>query len=191
MPASNIVNDNNTITNVVESTLSGSSGSNFTIKNDGTLAVSEYVSSTLKSILQVIVGTGVNIGAVSRQVEILGNLQIDGSLIVTSITLTVPINGATIIITGTATGPKINLTVGSLTRIVSGTTSVPQNGNVVVTHGLGATPDIVCPIMAAVGGSAGSYLGIEVDTYTSTQFTLHQYNASAATSTIAWIAIKL
>lgn len=188
MVSTNLVNDGNTSTNIIEATLSGSSGSNVAIKNDGTMIMAEYVASTLTNLLQVIPGTGVKAGNTGRPVEILGNLLVDGNLSINSITAS-----STLAVTSVSATPNIvvgtlGLTIGSLTRISTGSATVPSSQTIVVTHNLGAIPDIVLLTCTTFNNVFAAYIATS---FTSTQFTLNQFsNNNVAGMVYLWLAIK-
>jgi hypothetical protein len=211
MTATNLVNDGNTTTNIVESTLLGSSGSNVTIKNDGTITIAEYISSTLTNLFQVITGTGLKLGAVGRSTEIIGNLLVDGTTTLTgavtasaaltassltttgaasvgSVASTGPITGSAITTTGAASVSKVNLTVGSITRITGGLTgSISGSGGTsTVTHTLGATPDFVLLTCATNAGTTQSLAATSLGT---TTFVIT--NSAVSAVAVYWVAIKL
>ncbi len=206
--ATNVINDGNTITNVVEATLAGSSGSNVVIKNDGTITVAEYISSTLTNLLQVITGTGLKLGAVGRLTEVIGNMTVDGTTTITgglvgnisatSITTTGAttsgtvastglITGSAITTTGAATVSRINTVLGGLSRIVFGSTGsiTGSGGTVTVTHTLGATPDIVLLVPISAPALTQSY---SVSSIGATTFLIT--NGSVSAVSLSWVALK-
>ncbi len=211
MTATNLVNDGATTTNIVEATLSGSSGSNVVIKNDGTITVAEYISSTLTTLFQVITGTGLKLGAVGRQTEVIGNLLVDGTATITGALTTAvtatsaaisgtvtagslassgAITGTTLVTTGAITGSKVNFTTGGITAVTSGTTGTiaTNGGTVTVTHGLGFTPDVVL-ITDVTGGPATQSLS--VTSIGATTFVITNNAAVAlAAQAACWVAFK-
>ena len=81
-----LTNDGNaTNTQFIEATQVGSTGSNHFADNSGNFYLAEYVSSVYNKIFQVIVGaaTVIKLGLSGRLVEVLGNLQVDGTIAVT------------------------------------------------------------------------------------------------------------
>lgn len=79
---SSVKNDGNpAATQVVEATVTGSSGSNVVINNDGTGTISVLIAAALVQILKLAAADPVvALGAATHLVEILGNLQVDGSI---------------------------------------------------------------------------------------------------------------
>jgi len=78
--ATSVVNDGNAAnTQVVESTVSGSPGSNFVLQNQGSLIISQWISGSLTQILKTDPGAAsvVKLGNVGLVTESLGSLTID------------------------------------------------------------------------------------------------------------------
>lgn len=80
-----IVNDNNPSgSQMIESTLSGQSASSVLMTNDGALTIKELIGGLLVQIVKTAASDPVvALGAASHLVEVLGNLQADGTLAVT------------------------------------------------------------------------------------------------------------
>lgn len=72
-------------TQVIETTQSGSSGSNGYMDNSGNFYIAQYISGVYNKLLQTIsnAATCVKLGVINKTVEVLGNLLIDQNIVVT------------------------------------------------------------------------------------------------------------
>ena len=72
-------------TQIIETTQSGSTGSNGFMDNSGNFYIAQYVGGVYSKLLQVIANaaTAVKLGLLNKTVEILGNLLVDQNLVVT------------------------------------------------------------------------------------------------------------
>ena len=88
---------------------------------------------------------------------------------------------------GSVTLKTVNLTSGSLTRIHAIGPTTVTSGGTSVSHGLGATPDFVLPVLdEGSGGSA--VIGINYGGMNSSNFTA--YSSQASTGNVRFLCIK-
>jgi hypothetical protein len=76
-----IVNDGNAVTPWLETTPTGSPGSTWSADTAGNMTAKELNAGVLTTLFQLIVGTGVKLGATTRTTEVLGNLLADANII--------------------------------------------------------------------------------------------------------------
>ena len=154
---STLQNDGNSTTNIIESTLLGSTGSNVLVKNDGTMTLAQYITGVLTDLLQVIPGgTSVlklgNTGLVS---EVLGSLKVDQNETVTG---TLGVTGNTTLSTVSTSGAA-TLNSASITNneTVGGTLGVTGNTSLstVSTSGLATLNSASVTNNETVGGTLG------------------------------------
>ncbi len=189
---SSVANDGNTVQNVIEATLAGSTGSNLLFRNDGGVAIRQYVLTVLTTLFQITAGVGaggsnVLISDALHQAEVLGNLLVDGG-ITSSGGLSVSgggtgldgglwsTNGS-----GVETVVKTNFTLGSITRIkIAGPYTVTQAGGF-VNHNLGVIPDFVSVMLAGTSGGGVFSCNVDIANATTSQVKLSSNSVSGIT----------
>lgn len=117
-----LTNDGNPAnTQVIESTVSGGANSNVSIDNSGNMALKQWASSTLTTLLQVIAGgaagtSNVLVSDAARQCEIVGKLLCDLAVTISSGGLTINGGGLSV--------------VGGTTSLDNGAVTTDGSGNV-------------------------------------------------------------
>lgn len=164
--STSVQNDNNVSgTSVIESTQIGAPGSNLSFLNNGSSFIAEWIGSVYTKLWQVLPGAtnALLLGAASRVVEVLGNLQIDGTgnnffngvnyfggTTVGAATALINTNGSVLFDNGVIgsdgagvyTVKRLVITSGSFQRLAKQTATLPAGRNV-YTHNLGWMPNAI------------------------------------------------
>lgn len=162
--ATNLINDGNaSLSQIVEATQTGSSGSNVSLDNSGNMVLKQYVAATLTTLFQVIANAGggasnVKLSDAQHQCEVLGNLLVDLALTVTG-----------------------NATVNGNLTVAGSFSAGSLQATTLVNDGAASSTQV---IEAKQSGSSGSNVSID----NSGNMTLKQYVAATLTTIFQTIA---